>query len=599
MFSTLRNYVVDRKSGIAKTVGFAGGLYIAKNYIGDRLEEVKVRLEQERTAKDSLRRRFQQTQDDVSYTVMALLPTLGDQILEYMDVEAITKELQSRSKIRNARQQSQALSSLASSIDVVQEHDVRSDSGSIAPSVASTGFSFGDPDSTAATAPQVVSQPSESARDHLSSSVVASSTSSAISGENLSLHSSQLSDPLTTSSAVSESSDTRTKVELWNEVKMLTFTRTLTALYSTTLLCLLTAVQLTLLARAKYVHSVLQQGREEQVQERLEAELSLTKLMFGGMGRLEELMSRDLEALMEEEDALSDEAMSEDVENKYLTMSWWLLHVGWKDVGERVRRGVEEVFEGVSLKTKLSAMDLHRLVRDVRRRVEYEITFEGTERRINFLSTLLPPTPEMVQHVLSQGGFSGYNEPSSPSLGDRHTQESSTSLSSSQLSHSNYFLSALNNTADPFNTFAPFGGPAIGGPLASSSQVAALPSDNAQTLPIPNPHPHTEDLPFTSLLDETRSIICSSDFAFVLENCLDRGVEVLFDGLEKNVFVDSSTGPEEEVRIRLAGMLPGLSRWSSLALRSIPCELVDNVLAVRDVSCLSAIVFSKFEEKFQ
>jgi peroxin-3 len=180
----------------------------------------------------------------------------------------------------------------------------------------------------------------------------------------------------------------------------------------------------------------------------------------------------------------------------------------------------------------------------------------------------------MVQHVLNQGGFPGYNEPSSP-VGDKHTQESSTSLSSSQLSHSNYFLSALNNTADPFSTFAPFGGPAIGGPLASSSQIAVLPGDNAQTLPIPNPHPHTEDLPFTSLLDETRSIICSSDFAFVLENCLDRGVEVLFDGLEKNVFVDSSTGPEEEVRIRLAGMLPGLSKWSSLALRSIPCELVD------------------------
>jgi hypothetical protein len=25
---------------------------------------------------------------------------------------------------------------------------------------------------------------------------------------------------------------------------------------------------------------------------------------------------------------------------------WWLLHVGRKDVGERVRRGVEEVFYG-------------------------------------------------------------------------------------------------------------------------------------------------------------------------------------------------------------------------------------------------------------
>ena len=38
--------------------------------------------------------------------------------------------------------------------------------------------------------------------------------------------------------------------------------------------------------------------------------------------------------------------ISEEVESKYLTMSWWLLHVGWKDVGERVRRGVEEVFNG-------------------------------------------------------------------------------------------------------------------------------------------------------------------------------------------------------------------------------------------------------------
>lgn len=31
---------------------------------------------------------------------------------------------------------------------------------------------------------------------------------------------------------------------------------------------------------------------------------------------------------------------------KYLTMTWWILHVGWKDVQERVRRGVEEVFSG-------------------------------------------------------------------------------------------------------------------------------------------------------------------------------------------------------------------------------------------------------------
>jgi hypothetical protein len=36
----------------------------------------------------------------------------------------------------------------------------------------------------------------------------------------------------------------------------------------------------------------------------------------------------------------------------------------------------------VSLKTKLSVLDLFRLIGDVRRRVEHEITFEGRERRI-------------------------------------------------------------------------------------------------------------------------------------------------------------------------------------------------------------------------
>jgi peroxin-3 len=40
------------------------------------------------------------------------------------------------------------------------------------------------------------------------------------------------------------------------------------------------------------------------------------------------------------------EAISEQEEMVYLTLSWWLLHVGWKDIGERVRRGVEEVFDG-------------------------------------------------------------------------------------------------------------------------------------------------------------------------------------------------------------------------------------------------------------
>lgn len=38
--------------------------------------------------------------------------------------------------------------------------------------------------------------------------------------------------------------------------------------------------------------------------------------------------------------------MGAEIEIKYVTSSWWILNVGWKDVGEDVPRGVEEVSEG-------------------------------------------------------------------------------------------------------------------------------------------------------------------------------------------------------------------------------------------------------------
>jgi peroxin-3 len=93
------------------------------------------------------------------------------------------------------------------------------------------------------------------------------------------------------------------------------------------------------------------------------------------------------------------------------------------------------------------------------------------------------------------------------------------------------------------------------------------------------PHRATHHtLLFDSLLKETRAIIASSDFSRVLEVSLDQATETLFDGLHKNVFVESGNKVDEsgqELRLRLAGLLPGLARWCHLALDGLPNELVD------------------------
>jgi peroxin-3 len=70
------------------------------------------------------------------------MPTLSEQILDQMNIEVLTQELQNRSKARNAaRRQSQAEpSSLASSVvDLVHEQDRRSD---VESAVSHTSTSF-------------------------------------------------------------------------------------------------------------------------------------------------------------------------------------------------------------------------------------------------------------------------------------------------------------------------------------------------------------------------------------------------------------------------------------------------------------------------
>jgi hypothetical protein len=80
----------------------------------------------------SLKRRFQQAGEDVSYTITTLIPTLGQQILAEMDVESVTNELQARSRApKSLVVLSPPVPSESSSVDIVQDHDAHSEAGSV------------------------------------------------------------------------------------------------------------------------------------------------------------------------------------------------------------------------------------------------------------------------------------------------------------------------------------------------------------------------------------------------------------------------------------------------------------------------------------
>ena len=163
---------------------------------------------------NSLRRRFQSTHDDVCFTIMALMPTLASQILEDMDVETLTNELQSISRASRSRahisthkpQLSQSVSELSAA------SDVNSDAGSA--SFSSAGSTF-DGDRVSLASGSWIIHPSSSggpslpldASAQLSDSVTSANSSPSQNGRNIE-------DPVTSPSP-------RTRAQLWNEVKML------------------------------------------------------------------------------------------------------------------------------------------------------------------------------------------------------------------------------------------------------------------------------------------------------------------------------------------------------------------------------------------
>ncbi|KAI0294005.1 Peroxin-3 [Russula brevipes] len=557
MPNSASNYVYERGTKLVRPASIVGGLYLVGQYATARLADMRDSVLERRAARENMRKRFQQNMQDISFTIMTYMPLLSKHILDEMDVEALTAELQSLSRAAKAqrsarvaqqeqtvepppppspRQQSPKSDSLDSSVEIVRSSDVQSETSSA--SVVSISPRSEAPQLSGSTAdpPPPVPHP-----DRTSQALEASSSSSLESQRSSSVPSAHLVEPkarsesVVSSSVVSSNGDsivtdlsvsqqnasTKNRAELWREVKMLTVTRTLTVVYSITLLTIFTNIQLSLLGRYKYIQSVIQLEREEDARSRRQYERSLSSMLFPSL--VDPMRSHDIEAMLGQqtgfEESLWREGVDAETERKFLTLSWWILNVGWKDVSERVRKGVEEVFEDVSLKSTISIVELHRLIGDVRRRVEHEITFEGTERKINFLSTLLPPTSSALSHLLTRGGFQ-------PAQGDNHE-------------------------------------PA-----------------------------------FTALLEEARDLLTSTNCALVLERALDHATSLLFDGLSKNVFVGAA-GEDGEVRLRTASVLPGLARWSNLALNGLPNELVDCLTDLHEVASFSAIIYSDYDDHFR
>ncbi|KAI0202272.1 Peroxin-3 family protein [Astrocystis sublimbata] len=215
MLSSTRQWLRRNRTPIGVGVGIVGAGYLATQYVLGKINDARERMSSDRIAKENLRRRFEQNQEDCTFTVLALLPTATANILESMNTENITLEIQQmKGTARSVRS---------------------GESSSVAPP------SIADTTMTEEEGKSITSLQSESG-----------------------VHASQIAPPPVAGSGDAAQDggqvlqkSRKTKRQLWDDLTISSITRAFTLVYTLALLTMLTRIQLNLLGRRSYLSSVV------------------------------------------------------------------------------------------------------------------------------------------------------------------------------------------------------------------------------------------------------------------------------------------------------------------------------------------------------
>ncbi|KAI8327964.1 Peroxin-3 [Chlamydoabsidia padenii] len=388
LLTSLKDYAKRHRRGLMVTATIAGGSYLAGRYATNKLKEYQEKSTAERLSKENLKRRFQQNQNDCVFTVLSLLPTLGDQILNEMNVEASWAKLQESRKQEKAlekQKQAQAIRRQERQERKRQEKEAAAeqeaeekDSGQEEQQYTDEQQEQQQEEEAGNDEQQEVKEPStmDISVGSISDSIVTSGSMVMVQDKDGDTDSEEDEEDKIPEGLL----DKQAKYLLWEDIKVTSFTRTLASIYSLTLVTLLTHVQLNLLGRFTYVWSVSVLNKPEPTIR-----------------------------LQHEDDTKTGAGfLDPQTERMFLSASWWLLHRGWRKCAERVKEAVDDVVGKIPLKSILTYQGTEELIKKLRKRIEYE---EDGQTPFSFRSWMLPDTHEEELEFLRETGFSNASTP--------------------------------------------------------------------------------------------------------------------------------------------------------------------------------------------
>lgn len=320
--------------------------------------------------------------------------------------------------------------------------------------------------------------------------------------------------------------------ELWHQLKINSFVRPLVSVYFTTLLACFTTLQLSLLGRQSYIASVENLYKDELIQECGECMLS------------------------------SCVSCSEkETERSFLTLSWFILNVGFAKGLEAITAAVETIMEDKPLNLYMNYEQLCTCMLEIRAIIEQKPLF------------LLQASNQVSDMLDYQASVSVTD------MVEVEAKSKGSDVSTAQVTDMTTWIMPVERYEATF--------------LAQAG------------LELPEISKHMQEL-----IDETRDFIESAQFKHITGKCLDAAFGTYMDTVYPSFYPPTHTAfggrlefesglPSADVAesksIPLARILPIMSNSSTKAIFTTPYPLCKNLMQVVELKAFAVIVYTSFD----
>ncbi|CAN3367526.1 peroxisomal biogenesis factor 3 [Diutina catenulata] len=158
----------------------------------------------------------------------------------------------------------------------------------------------------------------------------------------------------------------KSKAELWSLLKIKTITRTLTLIYATSAMLLVTRLQLNILARRSYLEAAIQ---------------------MAGVKQNPDTDPHDIYV----------------VEQSYLSVSWWLLNRGWVNLANQIEPMVVAKFDSIKPKTEMEISEFMGMLTDIMDELPPQVMKSSLFPTAydDLIETLMYTNPQLVDQLES------------------------------------------------------------------------------------------------------------------------------------------------------------------------------------------------------